>query len=565
MMLAVSLSLLACFTQQDKLEVAKERLFTEWTTTSTIPMVMLGMPTDDELHDVQLLVQEIRKLVIAATSEDLSSSQRDLDVPFMLGMLDGIIMRSSNDAATLLSYLSELDDAVTGIAASRLWRMRLHAATLQEDEDAATLAVKSILSIEHADAEDLVAVTLYKIAEAFDRDDYATARMLYNKQDAMLERIGATRLRDPLASGYARLAPTKSEALFGWFTMAERFVDQGVDQQRVDQLLLEQLQRLPHFFELDVNETNPDNRLAALAGRLAIDQAFAAGNMQLALTLLMQRARKNDVHAAERVLMYHDAPAATPYVQEALTIVLSHPKQVRTSIAYWHLFAATEEIQRGNYPRALTFLARIEETSSYSAEARKLEQQLSAIDVASIIEQMQHAKLSDIPLVVERLVAESPPEIVQELLRHCIDRWHDEGIERALWIKTSCATLLSHSIDVAPSVLGETYRLLEQHDQAMELFEKSIALHGATVQTTAGLADCTRDIAAMRSVAASTSHDDRSAYWFWLSNVRLLQWYLEDGGDQIVATAKVNRLRREDDSLGGAMFQSQFNALSQSD
>ena len=183
MMLAVSLSLLACFTQQDKLEVAKERLFTEWTTTSTIPMVMLGMPTDDELHDVQLLVQEIRKLVIAATSEDLSSSQRDLDVPFMLGMLDGIIMRSSNDAATLLSYLSELDDAVTGIAASRLWRMRLHAATLQEDEDAATLAVKSILSIEHADAEDLVAVTLYKIAEAFDRDDYATARMLYNKQD----------------------------------------------------------------------------------------------------------------------------------------------------------------------------------------------------------------------------------------------------------------------------------------------------------------------------------------------------------------------------------------------
>ena len=66
----------------------------------------------------------------------------------------------------------------------------------------------------------------------------------------------------------------------------------------------------------------------------------------------------------------------------------------------------------------------------------------------------------------------------------------------------------------------------------------------------------------MRRVMNSTSPGDASAYWYWVSNLRLLQWFIEDGGDQTQVIAKVNRLRQKDASLGGAQFMSQFNLLS---
>ena len=57
-------------------------------------------------------------------------------------------------------------------------------------------------------------------------------------------------------------------------------------------------------------------------------------------------------------------------------------------------------------------------------------------------------------------------------------------------------------------------------------------------------------------------HDiDASAYWYWLANVRVLQWYVADGGNTAEVTAKINRLRKKDASLGGAQFMSQFNTL----
>ena len=41
----------------------------------------------------------------------------------------------------------------------------------------------------------------------------------------------------------------------------------------------------------------------------------------------------------------------------------------------------------------------------------------------------------------------------------------------------------------------------------------------------------------------------------------VLQWYVADGGNTAEVTAKINRLRKKDASLGGAQFMSQFNAL----
>ena len=51
--------------------------------------------------------------------------------------------------------------------------------------------------------------------------------------------------------------------------------------------------------------------------------------------------------------------------------------------------------------------------------------------------------------------------------------------------------------------------------------------------------------------------------WYWLSNVRLLQWHIEDGGQWTEAIAKINRLRRMDENLIGTQFSIQINALSE--
>ena len=43
--------------------------------------------------------------------------------------------------------------------------------------------------------------------------------------------------------------------------------------------------------------------------------------------------------------------------------------------------------------------------------------------------------------------------------------------------------------------------------------------------------------------------------------VGLLQWFIEEGGNPTIATAKINRLRKKDASLGGAQFMSQLDSL----
>ena len=121
--------------------------------------------------------------------------------------------------------------------------------------------------------------------------------------------------------------------------------------------------------------------------------------------------------------------------------------------------------------------------------------------------------------------------------------------------------LLKNAEHVSPSVIAEGYRLLGQFKMAASLFQQAIERDGPTVQTTAGLADCSRDYVAMRRVLNSTSPNDVSSYWFWISNVRVLQWFVEDGGNAAEVIAMVNRLRKKDASLGGAQFMPQFNAL----
>ena len=142
-------------------------------------------------------------------------------------------------------------------------------------------------------------------------------------------------------------------------------------------------------------------------------------------------------------------------------------------------------------------------------------------------------------------------------MQQCIRLCQTEGLTQ--WNISALGILLQNVEEIAPGVLAEGYRLNGQCDKAIPLFQEAIQLDGPSVQTSAGLADCTSDREAMQRVLQSTSPDDASAYWYWLSNVRLLQWFIEEGGDKIIATSKINRLRKKDASLGGAQFMSQFN------
>lgn len=560
MTLAIGLSVLACLGSENQLEAAKEQLFDAWSSHTAISQVTLGLPTDTELRLVSGMVDTIRKDVIASTAGELTITQRELDVPFLLGMLDGIAMEYSPEcASTCVRHLEDLDDACSGISASRLWRMRLRAAIILEDNDGAYHAAKTLRSIHHPSQEDLIAVILFDIQKSIDRGDITKARTMYTSQDAMLVRNNRHFLRGAFASGYARVAPSTSESLFGWFHLASWYVEHGVSQVEVDQHILAQLQRL-HVVP-NVIEQSEDERLASLATRLAVEEDLESGRVGEAMHRLMRLARSGDVRAAERILLYRNDPMVSDLIEEALTIVLTHPAQT-PSIAYWRLLAATREVEQGDYSEALEFLAQIPETSKYSDQARQLSHQLKGLDVASIIDQIQRAPTGNVHDIVSTLVDSSPPAVVQELLRNCIDRWHNEGEISLGWLRDTVLALLEHETGVAPGIRAEAYRLLGKFEDAEPLFIETIKSSGASIQTTAGLADCTRDVVAMQRVVANTFPQDQTRYWYWLSNVRLLQWHLEDEGQWTEAIAKINRLRRVDKNLGGTQFAAQLNALS---
>ncbi|MDP6693234.1 MAG: hypothetical protein QF444_02825, partial [Phycisphaerales bacterium] len=114
--------------ETNSFESANEALFENWRTTLHIPSITIGVPTDEELEESTKLLDEIYEQFIASTSEELSSTQREISVPFAMGMIEGIRSSTGDTKAanSCLKHLDDLDDAVEGWTASRLWRMRLH-------------------------------------------------------------------------------------------------------------------------------------------------------------------------------------------------------------------------------------------------------------------------------------------------------------------------------------------------------------------------------------------------------------------------------------------------------
>jgi hypothetical protein len=197
------------------------------------------------------------------------------------------------------------------------------------------------------------------------------------------------------------------------------------------------------------------------------------------------------------------------------------------------------------------------EPGEFQLQAKKLIEAINRQTIVSLNRAFDGASPASVPA---RLKEQYQPRVIQDLLQQCILRVHADGITE--WSSGALNVLLEYCDGVLPCVLAEANRLQGNIERAIPLYHEAIGLDGMSVQTTAGLADCAHDSKAMQLVVISTSPDDDSSYWYWLSNVRLLEWFVEGGGSRAEAIAKINRLRKKDASLGGAQFMVQFNTLS---
>ncbi len=532
-----------------QLDIVKEQLFTDWTTSSRIANVTIGLPTEEEVDSVARFIEQIRAEVISTSAGDLTSAQRELDVPFLMGMIDGITMEyAPSYASKCLAHLDKIDSELEGIAASREWRMRHRAAVILGDEEGAINARNRFWSLSHRHPEDVAIFKLYDIQLAFDDGDIEGGRRLYNLYAKRLTSRKSQFLRTPFAHAYARIAPTQSEAIHGWCTLADWLVEYGYDQNTVDDTLVQWISRLQDPFVIEENSEDP--RIAALALRQEITKTLLE-NTSVALELLMELARAGDGRAAERVLEQGDSE----YADEAVQLLFKFPDRVRASLDYWQLYASRLDIKNRNFKQAI---ARLTPISNGNGEHRVLA--MALLDAIGNYEIRMLTEAFEIENEIPTSLRETyQPNVMQDLFQQCIYLCQTNGLTQ--WNTSAIGVLLTNSDGVAPSILAESYRLYGQYEKAIPLFEKAIKLDGPSVQTTTGLADCTGDIEAMQRVVHSTSPDDASSYWYWLSNVRLLQWFIAEGGDKSVATAKINRLRKKDASLGGAQFMSQFNEV----
>ena len=179
-------------------EEANTALFEHWAQSLHTPEITIGIPSKNVTEESLLLFDDIYEQLVLSTSENLTEVQRELSLPFALGMIEGVraACGDKNAATACLNHLSQLDDAVSGWAASRLWRMRLHAYECLGNFKAQQDSVQHILKIKNADIEDQLVAVL--------RDENPVNFALW---DSKLAILGRNDLRWPFACGVVQIKP----------------------------------------------------------------------------------------------------------------------------------------------------------------------------------------------------------------------------------------------------------------------------------------------------------------------------------------------------------------------
>ncbi len=534
-----------------QLEEVKEQLFTEWTTTARIANVSFGLPTDAQVQSVMNQMEQCREEIKSAITMELSEMETEVDLPFLLAMVDGISMEHAPEFAEQCAYhASSLEDEFSGIAASRLLRMQYRSATILGEEKVSNESKEAFWSLTHPHPEDVVVFTLGEIQESFQSNNVMKARQLYDRLATKLNRKSTQYLRVPFAHGYARVSPTTHEALYGWFALAEWLLDYGYEQSIVDEELVKWISRLPT--PPTISPLSNDSRISSLALRREIANSPHQDKGML-LQQLMVLARKGDGRAAERVLEHGESE----FSEEALALIIKFPKRIKLSVDYWKLYVANLDMKNRNIEQARTRLAPIAlGNGKYRSNAIEMLERIEEMELITLHDAFGVHSHGELPTSLSKQFSQST---MHDLLSQCISACHTNGVDE--WSEAALALLLENADGVPVILVAEANRLLGNCEQAIPFFEESISVYGQSIQACAGLADCRKDRDAMNQVMQSTSLDGESSYWFWLSNARLIQWFIDDGGDKDEAQAKVNRLRKKDATLGGVQFMSQFNLM----
>ena len=235
--------------------------------------------------------------------------------------------------------------------------------------------------------------------------------------------------------------------------------------------------------------------------------------------------------------------------------VVTNDKNVRE---YWTLQRAIHYINNNQREEGLEQLYLIPESSIYAEDASRVLRQIHELNADVLTESLKQSAgdLNACSSMVQSWNAATRLKVAREL----ISRSHEKPAE---WQRNSIKAILSESIEFPNHLSGELYRLLGDSTNATKCFKLAIEQDGETIHTLTGLADVTRDAEGMKRVLRATSQDAKKSYWYWLANLRLVEWHLQDGGDKVDAIAKINRLRKMDASLGGTHFQHLFNELSE--
>ncbi len=535
------------------LENIKVELFERWSETNLFAMVSFGLPTQQESNEVEICLENLVTQLNIATGQLLSKEEREIELPFLSGMVAGLHLSQEGNADLCLKYLAGLDEAVFGFSSSKMWRIRLQAYVTLGDYKGADHAAQELRSLRDVSIEDQTVLALFEmsqlLADSETNVEEAVKRFVLHDQSLIDGKF--FHLRDAFASGALKLMQSES----GKKHMLISRLSQDLVLYPQHAMAREQLRslnnRLKNPIQFLKNEEHPVIKNIALWNEI---ESHQLGSAERIVPLIKLALVGNHEASTELLSTFRPNPIIDEHIELLFdNAVVTNDKNISE---YWILQRAIHCINNFKTDEGVEYLCLIPESSIYTEDSTRILRQIHELNVDLLIESLkQSAKnLEACSSLVESWKVATRLKVAREL----IDRSHAKP---APWQRNSIRAIIGESRGFPNHLSGELYRLIGESEYAAKHFKQAIEQDGETIEVLTGLADVTRNAQKMKRVVLATTDELQKSYWFWLANLRLIEWHLQDGGSKVDAIAKINRLRKMEASLGGIHFQHLFNEL----
>jgi hypothetical protein len=353
------------------------------------------------------------------------------------------------------------------------------------------------------------------------------------------------------------------------------------------------------------------DRWRAAAGQLA----FAEGRLDDAVGLLdavapdapewldarftaarAARARAEAAEGAARLTRADEAAAVIERVREHLGAAVAtaadetRAARLRRYLAALRVDAAALHVVRGRPEAAIEALAGIEDDPGAGAAviAEALRLRIDAFRAAERPAEAQEAVrryLESEPDAAHRVIVPMMSAIEREVTARLDLSRDEEAVEIARRELAPLADLLAAWLDepgrgadlepeprlAAELRIADAWRLSEQWRRALPVYDRIAAARPSAIQVQLGRAECLfglggdrlADAMAIyrRIAAAGTGEDVRRAPIYWQAQLRMLQILDRSGRNTERIVPRIERLRREDEALGGERFRRKFEQL----